>query len=161
MILGFDPGREKCGIAVMAEGHDDESEGFDAEKTEDADPSLELVWSAVVASAEAIATVHRLTSRYPVSTIVMGDQTTSTTWKQTLEQELEIPVFLVDERFSTLEARERYWQIYPPQGLTRLVPQSLRSIPRPIDDVVALILIERYFHTPRPSCTTMSVSSVP
>jgi len=153
MILGFDPGREKCGIAVMSDRQDHGT-------TEGSDP-LELIWSAVVASADAIATVRQLSSSYPVSTIVMGDQTTSTVWKEKLEQTLETTVVLVDERYSTLEARDRYWKLYPPQGLTRLVPQSLRSIPRPIDDVVALILVERYVQILRPSLATVSVSSVP
>jgi hypothetical protein len=34
--------------------------------------------------------------------------------------------------------------MYPPQGLTRLIPQGLRVPPRPIDDIVAILLIERY-----------------
>jgi hypothetical protein len=34
--------------------------------------------------------------------------------------------------------------MYPPQGLTRLIPQGMLTPPRPIDDIVAIILIERY-----------------
>lgn len=154
MILGFDPGKDKCGIAVVSEWRDEDN-------AQRSTLSLNLVWSAVVASAGAIATVRQLSSRYPISIIVMGDQTTSTVWKENLEQTLETTVVLVDERYSTLEARTRYWQLYPPKGLTRLVPQALRSISRPIDDVVALILVERYIQNLRPSLTTVSVSSVP
>ncbi len=51
---------------------------------------------------------------------------------------------LVDERYSSLEARERYWQMYPPTGLARLIPKGMRVPPRPVDDIVAIILIERY-----------------
>ncbi len=51
---------------------------------------------------------------------------------------------MVDERYSTLEARDRYWKMYPPKGLYHLIPQSLRPIPRPVDDIVAILLIERY-----------------
>ena len=55
-----------------------------------------------------------------------------------------IPITMVDERNSSVEARDRYWEMYPPQGLTRLIPQGLRVPPRPIDDIVAILLIERY-----------------
>jgi hypothetical protein len=51
---------------------------------------------------------------------------------------------MVDERYSSLEARDRYWQMYPPKGITSLIPQGFRQPPRPIDDIVAILLIERY-----------------
>jgi RNase H-fold protein (predicted Holliday junction resolvase) len=53
---------------------------------------------------------------------------------------------LVDERYTSLEARDRYWEMYPPKGLMRLIPQPLRKISRPIDDIVAILLIERYLN---------------
>lgn len=46
---------------------------------------------------------------------------------------------------STLEARDRYWTMYPNRGLQRLIPLGLRVPPRPVDDIVAILLIERYF----------------
>jgi len=126
-ILGFDPGRDKCGVALR------QGDG-------------PLVCHQVVAAGEAIAHLHTLTRQYPISLIVMGNQTTAKQWQiQVQEAFPAIPIALVDERYSTLEARDRYWQMYPPQGLQKLVPQSLRQIPRPIDDIVAILLIERYF----------------
>ena len=76
----------------------------------------------------------------------MGNQTTAKQWKIQLEKILPrpIPITMVDERNSSVEARDRYWQMYPAQGLTRLIPQGLRVPPRPIDDIVAILLIERY-----------------
>jgi RNase H-fold protein (predicted Holliday junction resolvase) len=78
--------------------------------------------------------------------LVMGDQTTSKQWKKQLQEELpeQINIVLVDERNSTLEARDRYWEMYPPKGLTKLLPPGMRQPPRPIDDIVAILLIERY-----------------
>jgi len=127
VILGFDPGRQKCGLAVM---------GVDR-----------LVhYQAVVPTESAIVTIQSLRQRFPISLIVLGDQTTARSWKQQLTQAWPDPpsIILVDERYSSLEARDRYWQMYPPQSLFRLLPQSLRRIPRPIDDIVAILLIERY-----------------
>jgi len=127
LILGFDPGRQKCGLAVM---------GLDRR----------IHYHQVVASEAAIATIQFLQKTFPISQLVMGNQTTAAAWKQKLEQELPQPlrVITVDERYSTLEARDRYWQMYPPQGLRRLIPQGMRGAPRPLDDIVAIILIERY-----------------
>ena len=63
---------------------------------------------------------------------------------QSLSTSIEIE--LVNEQNSTVEARSRYWQMYPPQGLNlnRLLPIGLRTPPQPVDDIVAIILIERY-----------------
>lgn len=99
----------------------------------------------VVAAQQAIATVQSLQQEFPISLLVIGDQTSAQTWKQALNQLPQpLRIMTVDERYSSLEARQRYWQLYPPKGLFRLVPQGLRSIRRPIDDIVAIILIERY-----------------
>ncbi len=127
MILGFDPGRDKCGLAVMGK-------------------ERQLLYHQVVVSQDAIATIQQLCQDYAIKTIVMGDQTTAKSWKQKLSRDLSVsvPIILVDERYSTLEARDRYWQMYPPQGLKRLIPQGMRQPPRPIDDIVAILLIERY-----------------
>ncbi|AFZ17982.1 pre-16S rRNA-processing nuclease YqgF [Allocoleopsis franciscana] len=127
MLLGFDPGRDKCGLAVMGK-------------------QQQLLYHQVVPSADAIATLQQLCQQFSITTLVMGDQTTAKKWKQTLERELSasLPIVLVDERYSSLEARDRYWQMYPPTGLQRLIPQGMREPPRPIDDIVAILLIERY-----------------
>ena len=106
----------------------------------------QLLYHQVVPSAEAIATLQQLCQQFSIATLVMGDQTTAKKWKQQLERELSasLPIVLVDERYSSLEARDRYWQMYPPTGLQRLIPQGMREPPRPIDDIVAILLIERY-----------------
>jgi len=129
VILGFDPGRDKCGLAVM---------GLDRQ----------LYYHQVVLAKEAIATIETLRQKFPISLMVMGDQTTAKQWREKLYQELTEPlrIILVDERYTTLEARDRYWQMFPPKGLTKLLPQGLRQPPRPIDDIVAILLIERYLN---------------
>ncbi len=127
MFLGFDPGRDKCGLAVMG-------------------ANRKLHYHQVVPATDAIATIKTLRQQFPISLMVMGDQTTAKQWQQQIIQELSEPpkIVLVDERYTSLEARDRYWQMYPPTGFSRLVPQGLREPPRPVDDIVAIILIERY-----------------
>jgi RNase H-fold protein (predicted Holliday junction resolvase) len=125
-ILGLDPGRDKCGIAVI-----------NSQKT--------VIYHQVIDSAKAIATIKQLAHKYAIDLIVIGDGTTSKAWQQQLESNLlDLSVTTVNETNSTLEARDRYWIMYPPQGLQRLIPQGLRTPPRPVDDLVAIILIERY-----------------
>jgi RNase H-fold protein (predicted Holliday junction resolvase) len=126
-ILGLDPGRDKCGLALI-------------------NSKQEAVYHQVIDSAKAIATIKQLAQKYLIDLIVMGDGTTSKAWQQQLESNLlNLPVTTVNETNSTLEARDRYWIMYPPQGLQRLIPQGLRTPPRPVDDLVAIILVERYF----------------
>jgi RNase H-fold protein (predicted Holliday junction resolvase) len=125
-ILGFDPGKDKCGIAVM-------------------DEDRALLYHQVLPTARVIAQIGNLSPQYNVTRIVMGDQTTAKQWQQQLIAAFPgLPISLVDERYSSLEARDRYWLMYPPNFLTGLIPQGMRQPPRPIDDIVAIILIERY-----------------
>ena len=128
MILGFDPGRDKCGIAVM---------GLDRQ----------VRYHQVVLAENAIATIESLCSQFPIELIVMGDQTTSRSWKRKISGSLPlVDVVQVDERYSSLEARDRFWEMFPPQGFNRLIPQGMRTPPRPVDDIVAIVLIERYLN---------------
>ena len=126
-ILGFDPGKDKCGVAVM-----------DGDRT--------LLYHQVLVTIEVVTKIGDLYQQYHVNRIVMGDQTTAKQWQQQLTTAFpDLPIELIDERYSSLEARDRYWQMYPANFITKLIPQGMRQPPRPIDDLVAIILIERYF----------------
>ena len=127
MILGFDPGRDKCGLALVS---------YDKK----------ILYNKVIPSEDSINIINDLVSKYKPFKLVMGNQTTSKEWKRRLinNLNLSIEIILVDEKNSTVEARQKYWEIYPPQGLTKLIPKGLRIPPRPVDDIVALILIDRY-----------------
>jgi RNase H-fold protein (predicted Holliday junction resolvase) len=125
--LGFDPGRDKCGMAVLETNHC-------------------VHYHEVILSDDVTEKLVSLCQQFPIEQLIIGNQTTAKQWKAQLEKMLlrPIPITMVDERNSSVEARDRYWQMYPPQGLTRLIPQGLRVPPRPIDDIVAILLIERY-----------------
>ena len=60
-ILGFDPGKDKCGIAVI-------------------DGNRAVLYHQVLLTAQTIAQIRALCPQYNVSRIVMGDQTTSKQW---------------------------------------------------------------------------------
>jgi RNase H-fold protein (predicted Holliday junction resolvase) len=50
---------------------------------------------------------------------------------------------ITDERMTTLEARNLYWRLHPPKGLWGLLPKSLLTPPRPVDDLAAWIIMRR------------------
>ena len=129
IVVGFDPGKLKCGLAVMT-------------------TSRQLISHEVVPSEEALSRLESLHRQYNFNLLVMGDQTTSKSWKKQITSVLPdaVNVVLVDERYSSLEARDRYWELYPPAGLTKLIPKGMRQPPRPVDDIVAIVLIERYLN---------------
>lgn len=126
-FLGFDPGRDKCGLAIVTE-------------------TKQVICHEVVLADQALDVINQWLQNYPIQALIIGNQTTSKIWQKKLKQGLvqDVPIKTVNERNSTLEARDRYWQMFPPQGLTKLLPQGLRQPPRPIDDIVAILLVERY-----------------
>jgi RNase H-fold protein (predicted Holliday junction resolvase) len=130
-IIAIDPGREKCGIAVV------EKNG--------------VLYQKVIGTLELITVVKKLSEQYQVSTIVMGNGTSSDKAKKNLEEALaesKIDLQLIDEYRTTDAAKIRYWQTNPPRGLKRLIPTSMQVPPVPVDDYVAVILAERYFLKP-------------
>lgn len=128
-LIGFDPGRDKCGLAIL-------------------DRSGQVHLLEIAASDRAIARIQTLVAALSNASSVrlaIGDRTTSERWVKQLRQALpELEICPVDEHNSSQEARRRYWDFFPPQGMTRLIPLGLREPPRPIDDIAAVILAERY-----------------
>ena len=145
-LLGFDPGRDKCGLAVALIPHLLEQPS----PVTQASTGMEICHREIVRSDEVetrIAAQYDTFHLQPDAPLdlVMGNQTTARRWQQRLLQAFpHLTIHLIDERFSSQEARQRYWSIYPARGLQRLVPLGMREPPRPIDDIVAQILIERY-----------------
>ena len=126
-MLAFDPGRAKCGLALV--GRDGVS-----------------VRRCVVPVAEVQDALTLWNGEYAISTVVLGDSTSSRQWQQRIAEWLpQAQIFVVDESNSTLEARTLYWQAHPPRGWRRLLPLSLQEPPEPVDDFAAVILALRFF----------------
>lgn len=129
-VIAVDPGREKCGLAVVGR-------------------TGEVFMKAVVAAGRLPAVVAELAARHRITTVVLGNRTGSQAAAAVLAgvgtAEKPLTVKAVDEHRSTDQARARYWRDNPPRGLARLVPVTLRVPPVPVDDYVAVILAERYF----------------
>lgn len=123
-LAGLDPGRSKCGLAL-------------------AEPERRRVVAAAVLPAADCLPLLEQWQRQGLRQVLLGDGTHSRHWRQQLER-LGLETLLVDERGSTLAARQRYWQLHPARGWRRLLPRGLRLPPRDIDDVVAQLLLERH-----------------
>lgn len=125
-ILAIDPGREKCGIAVLND-------------------KKEILLRQVIATkdlAKAVQEISRNDSEY---VLVMGNGTSSRSAGKLLQQVTGQKIVFVDEYRTTDAARVRYWQENPPQGWRKLLPVSLQVPPVPVDDYAALLLAERYY----------------
>lgn len=125
LVLGIDPGREKCGLAVVS---------VDS-----------VIFQEVVAREEFIAVVKQLAKEYNVDMVVLGDGTGSRVFFEELQEQLPLlKVVTIDEQHSTEEARVKYWSDHPPRGWRSLLPTTMQLPPEPYDDYVAVILAQRY-----------------
>lgn len=125
-VLAVDPGRDKCGIAVL---------GADGA----------VCHRAVVSTDQVAQEVARLVAEHAVRQLLIGDRTAVREVTRALrEAGCPLAPLLVDEHRSSEAGRRRYFEDNPPRGWRRLLPVALQTPPRPYDDCVAVILAERY-----------------
>jgi len=128
-VLAIDPGSSKCGLAVVHRSNAGR---------------LDLVWRAVVATEELPEAVKQASEEHPFTMIIIGNGTRSKEIVGRIREAIpSLGILVVDERDTTLKARERYWEHNPRKGWRRFLPATLQSPPDPVDDFVALILAER------------------
>ncbi len=129
-VLAVDPGRDKCGLAVVT---------FER-----------VLHKSIVDRDCAARAISELAAGYGAGKIVLGDGTGSTALARELEAaDCSYPIEFVDEKYSSQRARSRFLSENPPRGLYRLIPRGLRAPDRPYDDYVAVILAEDYFKIQR------------
>jgi RNase H-fold protein (predicted Holliday junction resolvase) len=123
-VLGIDPGTRKCGYAVV---------------TSVGGTPLDL---GIVPTEHLSESLRALLAAFPIGAVALGGGTHAATVGK-IVAELGLPVSIVDERETTLLARERYFRANPPRGWRRLIPRGMLLPPRPIDDYAALLIAER------------------
>lgn len=124
-VLAIDPGREKCGLAVV-------------------DRDGAIVSHAIVTRGEVVGVVRLLVEQHGLQGLAIGHATASRAVEEELKAVLPtVNIVQIDETGSTLEARAVYWQENPPKAWRRLVPLSLQNPPVSIDDYAAVVLARR------------------
>ena len=125
-FIGIDPGKQKCGLAVVY---------VDGERK-----SIEVV--------PAPALPDRIESELragPVAAFCVGHATSSDSVLALCRQRWpQIPAQVVDETNTTLLARKLYYDDHPPKGLWRLVPRGLLVPKEPLDGYAAALIVDRY-----------------
>lgn len=128
-ILAIDPGSAKCGMALV---------------TRSETGALDLIWRKISKVADLEADLEAAKAVHPFEMIVVGNGTRSDDIVAKIrERLLGMAVLIVDEKETTLHARERYWMYNTRKGWRRFLPATLQVPPEPIDDFAAYILAER------------------
>lgn len=126
-VLAIDPGRSKVGLAVVR------SDG-------------QVLYRAVLTIEQFAGDLPTLCQRFRPQCIVVGGGTGFRALEALLHQlSAEVPVRVVNEAYTSEEARHRYLRENPPKGWRKLIPSWLRTPEQPYDDYVAIILAERYW----------------
>lgn len=121
-LAALDPGRSKCGLVLI-------------------DSQQNRVLAGEVVPPEAVmAWVNHWHEQQNLDQIIVGNGTGSTQWMQAFDGLTN--VHIVNERGTTLRARERYWDLWPVKGWQRLLPRGLRLPPCELDAIAALVMAE-------------------
>lgn len=124
MFMGIDPGRDKCGVAVLT-------------------AAGEIKFQRVVPTDELDTVIKNLAAEFAIQAVILGDGTTHKAAAQKVSA-AGLKFQLVDEKHTTEEARREYWKKNPPRGWRKLLPTSMQVPPDPVDAIVAEILVKRH-----------------
>jgi len=127
ILISIDPGQKKCGLLLV-----------------DLDKQVVLD-GRVVDSRSVIDLVIHWKNTLNVNRIILGNGTTSRYWTRRLEK-IALPIEIVEEKGTTLRARSRYWEIWPPPIWMRWIPKGLLVPLKNLDDVAALVLLEDHLN---------------
>ena len=123
-LNSIDPGKEKCGLLLV-------------------DIEEEIVLDGkVVYQFAVIDLITDWIAQGDLNGMLLGNGTTSAYWKKKFDAISQVE--LVEERGTTLRARTRFWELWPPGFFLSLVPKGLLIPPNPLDAVAALILLENH-----------------
>ena len=127
IIIAIDPGTKKCGYAVV-------------------DSNLSVLQREVISIEKIAKTIQDNLNIYKINKIILGNGTNYKNIEERLKNQFSLlRIILIEEKFSTLEARKKYFEAYPPRGILKIIPLSLRVPPCHYDDFVAILLAEKYF----------------
>jgi len=135
--LGIDPGRDKTGLALVEETG--RILAVQVVRTRNfSDVLLKFLY-------EQLQVSNTWGLRKKLQAVVMGNGTGSEEHKQWTNKALPgFPLYLVDEKYSTEEAKALYWELFPPKGWRSLIPLGLQTPPEPLDGYAAVVQVRRF-----------------
>lgn len=140
--LGIDPGRDKTGLALV------DRTGMIIAVQVARTRSFSDYLPVFLFDKLQVSNFWAL--RQKLRAIVLGNGTTSKEHRKRIELALPgFPVHVVDEKYSTEEARTLYWELFPPKGWRRLIPLGLQTPPEPLDGYAAVVQVRRFLEQER------------
>jgi RNase H-fold protein (predicted Holliday junction resolvase) len=128
-VLAIDPGRAKCGLAVVS--------GIPGEHSQ-------VLHRSTAERSGLSETVRSLAAIHAPDIVLLGNGTGHQQALEDIRQTIHAPVQVVDEHGTTLIARKLYFRENPPRGWRRLIPVSMQTPPEPYDGYVAQLLAQRH-----------------
>ena len=129
LYISIDPGIQKCGLLL-------------------ADTQSGKVIEAGIASLNKLSyLVSSWNQDNKIAKILIGNGTNCNYVENQLKRNNLLNISCVDERGSTLRARFRYWEIWPPNYFLSWLPKEILFPPENLDAIVALILLEDFLNS--------------
>ena len=127
-LISIDPGNKKCGLLLV-------------------DIKSRNVIDARISSLEKFPDLISFWyENHLIDKIIIGDGTNSKFLEKKLKEKKIYNLFFVDESGSTMRARFRYWELWPPKYILRFMPKELLFPPANLDVIVAMILVEDFLN---------------
>ncbi len=128
IYISIDPGINKCGVLLA-----DIQSG-------------EVIEAGIASLNKFSGLVSMWNEDYKVSKIIIGDGTNCKYVANKLKRNNFLNINYVNERGSTLKARFRFWEIWPPNYFISWLPKEMLFPPKNLDAIVSLILLEDYLN---------------
>jgi len=124
--ISIDPGKKKCGLLLANI------------------QSGKVIEAGIASLNKCYDLVSFWNENYNIRKIIIGDGTNCKYIKNELKRKNLFDIIYVNEKGSTLRARFRYWEIWPPNYFIRWLPKEILFPPENLDAIVALILLEDF-----------------
>ena len=124
-IISIDPGKCKCGLVLAELGE-------------------KKVYKAIILKSELLEDyVKNLNNFEDISKIIIGNGTSSKEIRKKLDF-FKKEIISFEEKNTTYRAKERYFELFPVNGLKFLIPREIFIINKNLDAISALLILEDY-----------------
>ena len=128
LFISIDPGKKKCGLLLA-----------DIQ-------SKEVIEAGIASLNRCSELVLMWNQKHKITKIIIGDGTNCMYIENELKRNNFFNLNYINEKGSTLRARFRYWEIWPPNYFIRWLPKESLFPPDNLDAIVALILLEDFLN---------------